>query len=235
MFVTRICEKLSMSRAIVPWNSSVFSAFGVLTADYVRRYSRTVEWDLRDRDGYLTLNDRRQEMLALAEAEASTDGFAFEDCTLAWSGDLRFQGQVYEVAMDLPDRPFRAEDADDLAGEFPTVYEKQYGKGSSWADSAVLLLNLNLTCSAPRTGPTLHAVEVGEERPAAVAGQRLVSLDGGEPRPVPVVVEAALEPGTTVAGPAIVDLADTTLFVGPSWTCARDAWLNFVLTRDDGS
>ena len=233
MFVTRICEKLSMTTAIVPRNSSVFSAFGVLTADYVRRYSRTVEWDLREAGGFVQLNERRQEMLDLARREAETDGFGEADCQLAWSGDFRFQGQVYEVAMDLPDRAFQADDAELFASEFPTVYEKQYGKGSSWADSAVMLLNLNLTCSAFTTGPTLRAAaDAGTAAVARAAGSRLVALGGGDPVPLDVFLEADFTPGTSARGPSIVDLSDTTLFVGEGWSCTRDAYLNFVLTQD---
>ena len=58
MFVTRICRQLAMTQAVVPRNSSVFSAVGVLTADYIRRYSRTVEWDLRSRQPLLRKGGR---------------------------------------------------------------------------------------------------------------------------------------------------------------------------------
>lgn len=233
MFVTRICRQLAMTQAVVPRNSSVFSAVGVLTADYIRRYSRTVEWDLRYPQHFNTVNERRAEMLELARREATDDGFDFGDCALDWSADLRFQGQVYEVAMPLDDRPFGADDAARLAQEFPAVYERQYGKGAAWPDSAVHLLNLNATCSAARPRPESKSVWQGKAGIEATAGSsRLVALGGRPPTETPVYVEAELPPGTVVRGPAVIDMHDTTLVVDGGWSALRDGFHNFVLTHD---
>jgi len=218
MFVTRICEKLHMSNAVIPLNSSVFSAFGVLTADYVRRYSRTVEWDLRYPDDVDRVNQRRGEMLDLARKEAEADGFEFEDCTVSWAADLRFQGQVHEVPMPLPDRAFDADDAERLGREFPEVYERNYGKGSAWADSAVLLLNINATCSASRPAPPLESVWDGDRLTLAQSTTtRRAAISGSTMAEVPVYRDADLPPGTGAMGPAIVDLDDTTLVIGDGW------------------
>ena len=48
LFAVEICRRLGCPRIVIPDNSSAFSAYGVLIADYVRQYERTVGWDLGD-------------------------------------------------------------------------------------------------------------------------------------------------------------------------------------------
>ena len=172
-------------------------------------------------------------MLELACREATDDGFDFDDCALDWSADLRFQGQVYEVAMPLDDRPFGLGDASRMAEEFPAVYERQCGKGAAWADSAVHLLNLNATCSAARPRPKLENVwKGGSGVDATASSSRTVALGGGAHAETPVFVEADLPPGTVARGPAIIDMHDTTLVVEDGWSALRDGFHNFVLTHE---
>jgi N-methylhydantoinase A len=232
LFVTRICAKLGMTRVVVPYNSSVFSAFGVLVADYVRRYSRTVEWDLSDPSRYAVINERRDEMLQRGLAEAAADGFAEKDCLAEWGGEFRFQGQVYEVSMPLPNRPLTGSDAAALALEFPRFYERVYGPGTAWVESRVFLLTLSLTVRGTRRKPSLLPTpETSTDARAAQVGTRLVFL-GGESgqQEIPVYEETRFLPGMRVRGPAIVDEHDTTVVVPKGWTVARDPLLNFVLT-----
>ncbi len=235
MFVTRICSKLGMTRVVVPYNSSVFSAFGVLTADYVRRYSQTVEWDLADAGDYVRVNERRQAMLDRATAEAAIDGFGPEECRLEWIGEFRFQGQVYEVPMPLPDRPLSEADGVDFAAEFPSHYERIYGKGTAWKDSKVFLLTLSLIANAPRPKPTMtRLLEEPSDASAAVVGSRsMYSASLGAYEDVPVYLEDHFKPGMRADGPGIVDQRDTTIVVPKGWVVSRDGYHNFVLTMSE--
>jgi N-methylhydantoinase A len=236
MFVTRICDKLGMTSVVVPYNSSVFSAFGVLTADYVRRYSQTVEWDLKDHEDHARVNQRRQDLLERARAEAAVDGFAPEQCRLEWVGEFRFQGQVYEVPMPLPDRPFSGDDAVTLAEEFPAHYERMYGKGTAWKASKVLLLTLGLIVTAARPKPTMtRLAEEPGDASAAIVGERLVySAALGAYEGVAVYLEDRFRPGMRAEGPGIIDQRDTTIVVPRGWAVSRDGYLNFVLRKTAG-
>jgi N-methylhydantoinase A len=224
-----------MTKVVVPYNSSVFSAFGVLTADYLRRYSQTVEWDLEDTGDHRRVNDRRQEMLERAQAEAAIDGFPPEAVQLEWVGEFRFHGQVYEVPMPLPDRPLEEGDGADLAAEFPAHYERIYGPGTAWKSSKVFLLTLSLIAKAARPKPTMTKLPEPEaDAAAAVVGTRSVysaALDAYED--VPVYLEDRFEPGMRADGPGIVDQRDTTIVVPRGWAVARDGFRNFVLTTNE--
>jgi N-methylhydantoinase A len=52
---------------------------------------------------------------------------------------------------------------------------------------------------------------------------------------VPIYDDARFTVGTMVAGPAIVDAIDTTIFVPPGSQAERDEFMNYVLTTDGGA
>jgi len=62
-------------------------------------------------------------------------------------------------------------------------------------------------------------------------GRRDVFLpEERRPESVPIYAESAVTPGTTVAGPCIVDVGDTTIYLPTGATCTRDELFNFTLT-----
>jgi N-methylhydantoinase A len=48
---------------------------------------------------------------------------------------------------------------------------------------------------------------------------------------IPVYDDALFTSGTSVEGPAIIDAADTTIYVPPGTKAERDEYMNYVLTR----
>jgi N-methylhydantoinase A len=233
LFATRICEKLGMHELIVPANSSVFSALGTLTANYLRRYSRTVHWKLGVDVGLKQAQDAWADMSARAEKEAATYGLAADQVERRWSADLRFEGQVFEVEVPLPD-VLNDQAAERVALEFPKHYEKVYGTGSAWQAADVIAVSLNLTCAGPSAGDYFPVTARGEPTTAVPATARMVFLDSKWTE-IPVYRESDLAVGCSFEGPAVADLSDTTLFVAAGWECTRDQYANFVLRFAEGA
>jgi N-methylhydantoinase A len=231
MFAVQICREIGIKQVIIPNNSSVFSAFGLLTADYVRRYSRTVDWVLSDSEGYRRINAVADELVEAALEDARKEGFGRESVQIVRSGDFRFLGQVYEVNMRLPDRELTDDDGTRMAQEFPEEYERAYGKGTSWKGSPVVLLNYSVKVVGPRMKPELRRGELSTEDSAkALKSNRPVYMpDLKERRTIPVYDDVRLLPGMTVTGPAIIDESDTTVYVPSGATCRRDEWFNLIL------
>jgi N-methylhydantoinase A len=233
MFAAAICDRLGVSTVVVPANSSVFSAFGVLLAKFVRRYSRSVDLSLADPSVPDDVAAIRADMTRIAVDEAMAGGIAAEDCTFEWGADLRFMGQTFEIGVPLPDGPLTAQDAQELAAGFPARYEAAYGKGTAWEGSPVVLLNLSLTVVADRPMPEIPTVALdGGDAAAVEKTRRRVLMPGGAwADDVPVYDGSRFVGGMHVDGPAIVDEHDTTLFVPPGWRCERDEWTNYRLER----
>lgn len=232
MFAAAICERLHIARVVVPANSSVFSAFGVLVAPFVRRYPRSLQVPLDDASVADVVEQARETMRAQAVAEAAVAGISAEDLHLRWAAELRFAGQVSELDVLLENRPFVSTDAASLAASFPARYEDAYGPGTAWTGAPVVLVNLILTATAALPGPAVSPARMAGERPAAARGERRVLMPGGSWRTgVPVYDSVGFEPGLRFDGPAILDEHDTTLFVPETWRCRRDEWHSCVMER----
>jgi N-methylhydantoinase A len=231
MFAAAICERLHIARVVLPANSSVFSAYGVLVAPFVRRYPRSLQIRLDDPSVVDVVQSAREEMRRLAVSEAGVAGIGAE-LDLAWGAELRFDGQVSELDVPLERHDFGAEDALALRAAFPARYEASYGAGTAWTGAPVVLVNLILTVTATLTRPVVSAATLASDGVARPDARRTVLMSGGEWREhVPVYDGPAFTAGRRFAGPGILDEHDTTAFVPEGWTCRRDEWLSCVLER----
>jgi len=231
LFAVEICRRLGCPRIVIPDNSSAFSAYGVLIADYVRQYNRTIQWMLSDPGRAEEVNAVAAEMIAQAIADAGEEGIAEADLEIQRSGDFRFLGQVYEVSVPLPDRDLTEDDAVSLADDFPQIYERSYGEGTAWKGTPVVLLNFTIKVSHRREKPASREQEpeaTGVPQPQA---HRDVFLPVERKQTtIPIYAEAQITPGASVSGPCIVDVGDTTIYVPAGSTCERDRYFNFILT-----
>ena len=232
LFAVEICRRMGCPRIVIPDNSSAFSAYGVLIADYVCQYERTVGWNLADAGQFEQVNDVARQMIAQAVEDARSEGIDEGELQIERSGDFRFLGQVYEVTVPLPDREFTGDDAAQLAESFPQVYEANYGEGTAWVGSPVVMMNLSIRAIHRREKPAgRHETSVnGAGKPEPVARRDVFLPIERREASLPVYAEASLTPGTTVDGPCIVDVGDTTIYVPDGATCARDQHFNFALT-----
>ena len=60
---------------MIPHNSSVFCALGLLSADYVMRFDQGVGWDLSKPEGVARVNQIAEQMVADSIAQMESEGF----------------------------------------------------------------------------------------------------------------------------------------------------------------
>jgi N-methylhydantoinase A len=148
---------------------------------------------------------------ALIEAGARKADIAF-----AYSADMRYLGQQFELIVELEHRP--ASDAD--TGTARRRFEEQYLQMYKLiqAEVPVEVLNWRITASAPAMAmPDLDAHEAGKA--AKAASKRRVHLwqDNQE---VAVMPRSALRAGNSLDGPVILEEKETTLVIPPGWQVA---------------
>jgi N-methylhydantoinase A len=191
-----------------------------------------VTWVLADASRAQEINAIANEMIAQAIADAAQEGIPEADVIIERSGDFRFFGQVYEVPVPLPNRDLTEEDAAQLERDFPTVYERNYGEGTAWVGSPVVLLNLSIKVTNRRPKPAGREQEPHDSHPEPeAAGHRAVILPIERRREtLPVFPESQLPPGASVDGPCVIDVGDTTIYIPDNVSCARDRYFNFALS-----
>jgi N-methylhydantoinase A len=236
LFAAAICAELGISQIVVPDNSSAFSAYGVLMADYVRQYEHTVRWNLDETERYGEVNGIAAQLKATAVSDAAREGIPEEELQIEHSGSFRFAAQTYEVAVPLSGSDLTSEDARRLAREFPGHYEASYGKGTAWKGSPVLMVDYVIKVTSRREKPANSTNGSGPagDRASDPELERGIFLPGDRAsRSLPVYAERSLPPGAGLEGPCIIDMGDTTVYVPATAECRRDEFRNFVLTLQE--
>ncbi len=233
LFAVEVARKLGCQTTVVPDNCAAFSAQGVLMADYVRAYNRTVNWIMVDPSQVANVNAVLADMRAEATKDASNDGIMVDDLEFSVTGEGCFAGQVWEITVPLPDRVLTAEDGAALAADFPSVYERAYGAGTAWLDSPALLVNVGVRATYHRPKPASREQEpvTGAPTPTRLSQREVFLPSERVATTIPVYAEADFVPGATVEGPCILDVGDTTIYVPNGSTCGRDRFFNFTITN----
>ncbi len=172
------------------------------------------------------------ELEARGRAELHADGVDAKDARVARSADIRYKGQIHEVEV-----PVTADTLDEaaltrLVGDFHRRYETVYGSGAGFREARVEIVTFRVRASAVSAKPRIVAAPEGDRDPdrAAEAGRRPVYWSElGDFEPTRVLWGDRLRPGNVVAGPAIIQVPDTTIVVHPFEAARIDPYGNVLV------
>jgi len=233
LFATQIAERLGISTIVIPRNSSVFCALGLLSSDFILRSDQGVGWDLSKPDGVGRVNEIADQMVATSHQEMLDEGFSEDQIEIRRSADIRFQGQEYELTLPMPARALTGEDAETLFDQFLGLYEQTYGEGTAWKGVPASMINYSVTVVGRQPRPTMDEVALAPASLEDLVRERRTVFLPTERRSeeIPIYDDLLFTAGTAVEGPAIIDAADTTIYVPPGTKAERDSYMNYVLTR----
>ena len=141
---------------------------------------------------------------------------------------MRYVGQGHEIPVRLSDQPIEAGDAASIRASFDAAYARFYDRPVPGSDVEVMSFAV-----AVATETLVHDEPAPPTRPAGPPrSQALRDPVSGEITPWPVHDRAALPPGSTVHGPAIIAEDETSTLVGALWTAEIDARGIIILTRE---
>ena len=234
MFAGQIAKRLGIARVVMPANSSVFCARGLLAAEFVVRRDQAARWDLSRPSDAGSVNHIIERLLEESLTALTEEGFGPDSITQRVTADLRFRGQSFELSIDLSGRTLTPDDAASITSQFTTTYEQTYGSGTAWKDVPVVMVNVSVTATGSfpsrREQEQTDSSDVYLPLESAQTRRRVISLpETGESVEVPIYSADLLKPGMVVAGPTIIDARDTTIYVPSSCTVELDSYGNFVM------
>ena len=228
-----IARELDIPLILIPRESSVFCAAGMLISDLKHDYVRTCAMDI-DRVDTGQVNALFAEMTENARQTLESEAVSDERIEVKYSADLRYIGQFNEVEVPLPqggeltDRSVR-----DLCAAFHSKHDSLYGY--SMPDADVELINLRITARGKTEKPAQEKHErSGADPNHALLGSRDAWFDDGF-ADTPVYDGLKLVNGNRVTGPAIVVQPTTTIIVPPDFALLCDEYNNYLMypvTRD---
>ncbi len=217
-----IARELDIPALVVPRESSIFCAAGMLMSDFKHDDVRAYKTSLAAADS-ARLNGLVDELIASGRSTLEREGVGADQVELHASLDLRYVGQWHEltVAIGLPFDAERAADA------FHLEHDRLFGHSSPGAPVELLAVRLGVVGVTEK--PDATAVGEVADGPALLGTRPVWSAEDRALVPTPVHDGEALTAGTTIAGPAIVELPNTTIVVPSGFTLGVDAYRALVV------
>ena len=228
-----IARELDIPLILIPRESSVFCAAGMLISDLKHDYVRTCAMDI-DRVDTGQVTALFAEMTETARQTLASEAVSDERIEVKYSADLRYIGQFNEVEVPLPKGgELTEESVKDLCAAFHLKHDSLYGY--SMPDAGVELINLRITARGKTEKPAQEKHErSGADPNHALLGSRDAWFDDGF-ADTPVYDGLKLVNGNRVNGPAVVVQPTTTIIVPPDFALLCDEYNNYLMypvTRD---
>jgi N-methylhydantoinase A len=227
---------LGSPRAVVPLGdtASVWSALGAASSDllYVRERSliRMAPFDPAE------LTQSFGELEESARERLRVDGVAEEDTEITRFADLKYGGQVNAVETPVGSGTIDVALLERLGDDFEAGYERLYGKGAGHRKAGIEMTEIRIRAIGRQPKPDLARDLRSDLSPAGdalVGVRRAWDMVGNAFVDFDVWRGSQLRAGNVVRGPAIVELAETTVVVHGADRLTVDQFGNFVCERED--
>ena len=137
------------------------------------------------------------------------------------TAQMSYAGQIHTLRV-----PVQAGwDLSRVTEAFHDVYRGEYG--NTLGDVPVMIVSLKTTVQGRRAAPEAATRDAATPRPAMPVARRQVHFGGWTD--TPIYDRAALRPGHTFKGPAILEQADTTGVIEPGMHARVDAFGNVLV------
>jgi N-methylhydantoinase A len=209
-----IADELEIDRIVCPRASGVLAALGLVVSPRRRDVQRSVLWS----GDSLTAGAVAAEVEELSGRARAALGEPDAELTAVY--ELRYRGQAHELAIGAELAP-RLEE---MRARFEAEHEDRYGYSD--AEQQLELVTIRVSATVPGAD-----VELREAAPAEPPEETSRAATVGGERVELTVLRGAPPPGTAIDGPAVVELAESTLLVPPGWSGQVDDTGTIQVTR----
>lgn len=222
-----LAEELGVRRVLIPPSPGLVCAYGALCAPVVRERAQTLLCPAAAQaEGRVAA--ALAALLTRVRADMEREGAAQGAVVLSWSAELRYQGQSYELTVAGAGDGGPAHHPDqDLAQRFQQEHQRHYG--FTLPGRSVELVALRARGVAKGTPPAPAALAaLHHQSGAAVADLGEITMtfpteSGARAQRARLIDRAALRPGATLSGPALlIEYSATTVLPG-GWRAEVDA------------
>jgi N-methylhydantoinase A len=227
-----ICRELEIPTFIVPRQSSIFCAAGMLMSDlqhdlvrsFVSAFDQT---DWANVDALITeMTERGAALLAEENIPAKRRRFLL-------NLDCRYLKQYHEVSFRVDPDVVRRAEASTIAAAFHTEHKRMYGYSLEQEGAPIELINIRLRAiGLTEKPPYPEESYAGRDAAAALKGERIVYIPEDQAfQSVAVYDGHKTRHGNRIAGPALIEQVNTTVLLTSSYECLCDRYGSFVVVE----
>ena len=223
-------RELGIPVMIIPRESSIFCAAGMLRSDLKHDFVRTHVVLLAETDPAF-VKKIFAELQSEGDALLISEGVEREDIQYRFSVDLRYVKQFHEVNVEVLAQDLKFEALDPIAERFHRQHQALYGYSLQDENTAIELINFRLVCTGRTQKPAFKIQNYrGPDSSMAFKNRRSVMLPLQQQREdVDVFDGQRLKFGNRISGPAIIEQINTSTFVTPEYNLIVDRYGSFTL------
>ena len=227
-----ICEELEIPFQIVPRESSVLCAFGMLMSELKHDFVRTfvarleaIDWPRLTK----MIDEMSQEGARQLTEERIPESRRRNDIKF----DCRYIKQYHEVSFLVPRELIDKRDVAAIARAFHDEHNRLYGYSLEQENAPIEIINVRVQAIGFTDKPTYREEAwAGADASGALKGRRSVYIPETKTfREVPVYDGHRMRHGNRIAGPAMIEQETTAIFVSDAFDCVVDALGSFALFR----
>jgi N-methylhydantoinase A len=207
-----VAQLIGMKATIIPPNPGNLAAFGLLAVDW-----------RNDQMVTRVMPEEKIDLSAIARIYAGlerdavrrleNDGIARDRIRLVREADIRYAGQSMEVRVTAPGGPIDRAFVDALIDSFHAAHRRNFGYDYR-GEQRIEIVNFCVSGFGVIERPSLPKLPARPGAKAEPKGLRPVYFDGAM-HEVEIFDRAALPPGATIGGPAIIEEFGSTTVVFP--------------------
>lgn len=226
MHAADIASSLNIASIIIPKNAGVLSAMGLLMADAVKDYSRSI----LQKAEIAAEDELEKHFFALHNKsikDMKKEGFEERDIRISSFLDLRYWGQSYEIT--LPYNPGKT-DRQTMISAFHRAHQSLYSYHH--IDRPVEIVNMRLKSIGLGKKLKLKKAkrrQVNPSKRSLLKGQSLFYR--GKEHQAAVYVRENLEPGNRITGPSLIVDNESTTFLPPAYGLEVDGFGNLIMGK----
>jgi N-methylhydantoinase A len=224
-----IAQELGIPTIIIPMNSGVFSAWGMLMADLRHDFALTHIKPIKEAevDRFNTMfRDLEARLRDIFKQENVLD----ENIEVTYQMDLRYLGQEHTLSVFAPAH-FTEADKAVVSKSFDDLHLAAYGHNAPEESKEVV--SLKAIGIGRVNKPSMQAIQAGGKEPASEAhtGERSVYRGNGAYERFNIYRRERLLANNVIDGPAVIEEITATTVVENNQTCTVDQYGNLIITR----
>lgn len=225
-----IALELEIPVMLVPKESSIFCAAGMLMSDLKHDFVRTyaVPFDKIDLKRFKKLF---AEMVREGTELLKSEHIPEDKIDYIYSLDLRYVKQYHEVNVEITRDEIEEGNLESIISKFHPEHNRLYGYSLEEEGTPVELINMRVSCIGRTDKPRFVEEEYDSPSPArAFKRKREVYLPSiKDYEEVNVYDGFKLRYGNRIEGPAIIEQVNTTTFVSPEYSVICDKYGSYTM------
>ncbi|MGL4813257.1 MAG: hydantoinase/oxoprolinase family protein [Beijerinckiaceae bacterium] len=228
LHAARLARELEMKTIVVPRNPGICCALGLLLTD-LRADFATTQLMLADAENAAAVGIIFDALEKQAQSWFTEEHVEEKDRQIRRIIDMRYLGQNYEIAVEMPAGPVTAKSIAAIREGFAAAHTRLYGYAAEEEPVQMVTYRVAAIGTAPKA-EFQPAPDAGPDASAAIIGERKVWFPEAEGFVIcPVYDREKLKSGNRIKGPAIVEQMDATTVLLPGMHGRVEPYLNLIL------